>query len=58
MIHIVMDGMCEGCDHAELEVGCNDYGAIKEWGIRCVHDIACFAMRKKCGEDENNEDNT
>lgn len=51
MIRIVMEGMCEGCEHADLEVGCIDYDGGKMWGICCIHERACYAMQKKCRED-------
>ena len=56
MIHIVMDGMCDGCEHADLEVFCIDYCDGKAWDIRCIHEMACYAMKRKCREDGDHDE--
>ena len=45
MITILMSGMCEGCEYADLELDSIDtmYGT-KRWSLRCVHRNACDNM--------------
>lgn len=56
MIEIIMDGMCDGCQQADLRLECldiealGDFGYIKEWRIYCTHQQACEAMRRKMRE--------
>lgn len=54
MIDIVMRGMCEGCEYADLVLDSVSATTIdgeiperKSWMIRCEHLIACLAMKKK-----------
>lgn len=49
MIRIVMDGMCEGCKYADLELDwlCLTYSGEKEWMIKCIHRDACDNMETK-----------
>ena len=53
MIDIVMRGMCEGCEYADLVLDAvsvsttgGDIPVRKSWMIRCEHMMACLAMRK------------
>lgn len=56
MIDIIMDGMCDGCQQADLRLECldiealGDFDCIKEWRIYCTHQQACEAMRRKMRE--------
>lgn len=53
MISIVMSGMCDGCEYADLVLDSVSSTAIgdgperKSWWIRCEHMLACLAMKKK-----------
>lgn len=56
MIDIVMRGMCEGCEYADLVLdavvstttaGNGIIPERKAWSIRCEHLMACLAMKKK-----------
>ena len=46
MIRIVMDGMCQGCNYADLELDYVDlsFCGQKEWYIQCNHRDACDHM--------------
>lgn len=51
MIYIVMNGMCEGCRYADLELSCEEDelldGPVKRWRVRCIHRDACDSMETK-----------
>lgn len=48
MIQIKMDGMCDGCKHANLKlVCCKHINGTKDWSIRCTHEAACDQMETK-----------
>lgn len=48
MLGILMDGMCSGCEHADLELDCLDYpDGRKTWTVKCVHRNACDNMETK-----------
>lgn len=55
MIRIVMEGMCEGCKHADLEIACIYFDGGEKWVIRCVHEFACYDIQEKCREDGDND---
>lgn len=42
MIDIVMSGMCKDCKNADLKVD-----SLPSYRIRCIHELACLAMKKK-----------
>lgn len=45
MIELKFTGMCEGCKHASLKLGYEEYQAMfdveKVWHARCIHAEAC-----------------
>lgn len=48
MIRLVMDGMCEGCKYADLEVSCAEsFTGEKAWVVKCIHRSACDHMETK-----------
>ena len=52
MISIVMDGKCNGCRVADLELtALPDFYGV-DWVIRCTHDKACDAMEARCKQQE------
>ena len=48
MIGILMDGMCNGCEHADLELNYLEFlDGRKTWSVKCVHRNACDNMETK-----------
>ena len=51
MIKLEFTGLCEGCEHADLELDCLEFGRFdkseKEWSVRCRHADACDAIESR-----------
>lgn len=47
MLRIEMDGICEGCKCADLELDYFGTASGKEWFINCTHRNACDRMETK-----------
>ena len=51
MIKLEFTGMCEECEHADLELECFEFGSFdkskKEWSVKCRHADACDAIESR-----------
>lgn len=48
MITIMMTGMCEGCEYADLELDhIEDMMGRKTWTATCIHRAACDWMETR-----------
>lgn len=52
MVEIVFEGMCEGCERADLELDCLEMQGfetdfMKEWTVRCTHQDVCEMWEKR-----------
>lgn len=48
MLGILMDGMCSGCEYADLELHCLErVDGRKVWTLKCIHREACDNMETK-----------
>lgn len=48
MITILMTGMCEGCEYADLELDhVEDMMGRKIWTATCIHRAACDCMETR-----------
>lgn len=58
MIDIVMNGICEGCEYANLEFDCTEFGdGRKVWSVCCTHWDSCRHMLFKAIAKLNSKDN-
>ena len=58
MIKVVFDGMCEGCQCADLSISIDHKaGCQKEWRIKCTHYEACWKMESKTRKSKRGDAN-
>lgn len=57
MVKILMDGMCEGCKHADLELEsyiCDDFTEQEtKYSLRCSHQDVCMSWNGKLSYETN-----
>lgn len=48
MLKILMDGMCSGCEYADLELDYLEHiDGRKVWSLKCIHRKSCDNMETK-----------